>query len=306
MRGPAHILMPLGWRLALGALLVGLLSSGIGSAAAPSTAAAKPAATATKKPAAAKSAGKLSTPRAPQAVPQEEKPRPELPLDPTLSSDESRPFLTGDEWQDTLQRFEQWLSVQTLYDAEQVKKTRAKFAEVTSKTALADRKQLIDDVDAKLRILYSPAAYDLQDYFAHSLSVASPAYLKKMRQQLPDVVASTPEQLKGRLSLIATKRQSTVDVHQAFERTRQMQMANHELKSEARRFEQPRAPSGYVASSSGGGSGPRKSGYTQSRDYFPNMGSTISYTYIPPMPIFTGNGIGILGGGVGITIQRNR
>ena len=54
------------------------------------------------------------------------------------------------------------------------------------------------------------------------------------------------------------------------------------------RFEQPRPPSGYAASSSGSGSGPRKSGYTQSRDYFPNMGSTISYTYIPPMPIFTG------------------
>jgi hypothetical protein len=296
-------------RLAIAAVVVtGVLSVGPRPVAAQNSAAPKPAAgSATKKPSATRPARPPAAVRpAPPAIPREEKPAPEPSPDPTLSSATSRPFLTGDEWQDTLQRFEQWLSTQTLYDAEQAQQMRAKFDKHAKTISTADRKQFINDTDAKLQTLYSPRTLDLQNYFTESLSVASPSYVKKARQQLPDVVASTPDQLKERLARIASNHQSTVDVHQAFEQTRQMQIASHEAKSGPHHQEQARPPAGHIASSSTNANRQSRSGYTQARDYYPKTNSSISYSIIPAMPMMTSGGVAMFGGGVAINIQRNR
>ena len=59
-------------------------------------------------------------------------------------------------------RFDQWLSVQTLYDDQQVKQMRSKFATTAKGTAAANRKQFIKDTEAKLDILYSPSTSQLE------------------------------------------------------------------------------------------------------------------------------------------------
>jgi hypothetical protein len=290
-------------RLAIGALVaIGMLSIGSWPAAAQDSASRKPAAanTATKKPSAGKAVRSPVARRAPQSDPHEEKPAFEFSPDPSFSSATSRPFLTGDEWQDTLLRFEQWLSIQTLYDAEQVQRMRTKFAERVKTTSTVDRKQFINEIDAKLQILYSRGTIELQDYFTEGLSMASPAYVKKTRQPLPDVVGSTPEQLKERLASIALRHQSSVEVHQAFEQMRQLKIASDEEKTEAR----PSA--GHIASSSASTNQQRNKGYTKARDYFPQSGHSISYSVIPAMPMMTNSGWAMFGGGVAITIQRNR
>jgi hypothetical protein len=270
------------------------------------SATAKPApASATKKSPADKPARAPAAQQMPQPAPREDKPSPEPAAEPTFSTS-PRPFLTGDEWIDTVLRFEQWLTVQTLYDADQVKQMRAKFAQRVKSTPTADRRQFMDDTDAKLQTLYGSRALDLQNYFAESLSVASPAYVKKSRQQLPDVVLSTPEQLKEGLARIAAKHRSTVEVQQAFDQTRQMQIASHEAKSDPRRRGQSRPPAGHIASASPGTGRQSRSGYTQARDYYPKTNSSISYSIIPAMPMMTSSGFAMFGGGVAITIQRNR
>jgi len=232
-------------------------------------------------------------------------PRPEAYVDPSMSDESSRSFLTGNEWHDTLLRFEQWLQVQTLYDVEQVQQMRARFAERAKQTTEAERSKFIRDVDAKLQILYGPGAADVQSYFEETLSVASPAYVKKRRHLLPDVVASSPEQLQERLARFAVKHQSSVEAHQAFQQMRQLHIAADEARAEARRIERPR-PSAAQIASSGSSGGPAKNNYVQARDYFPQNNSSISYSVIPAMPMMTTGGWAMFGGGVAITITRNR
>ncbi len=103
---------------------------------------------------------------------------------------------------------------------------RKKFAERVQKTSTEDHQQFIDEIDAKLQFLYSPEVSELESYYAETLSVASPAYMKKTRHQLPDVVSVKPEYLKERLTKFAAHYESSVAVHQQFERMRQMQLAN--------------------------------------------------------------------------------
>lgn len=308
------------------ATAVGLLAPRAVSAA-DSAPPAKTSSTSAKKPAAVKPSAGATTPttttakpaRAPAAKPASpaaqrnvDAPRDAEPPtpDPTLAETDTHPFLTGDDWQDTLTRFEQWTSVQALYDAEQVRRMRAKFAARAKATPTADRKEFMKEFDAKLDTLYGKSALDLQNYFQKSLSVASPAYVTKLRQQLPDVVGTTPEQLRERLSRVALSHQSTVEVHQAFERTRQMQIANHEAKSDAIHGRLQRPSADQMASSPGApaSSGRRRStgSYAQARDYYPQTNSSISYSVIPVMPMFTGSGVVMFGGGVAITITRNR
>ena len=238
-------------------------------------------------------------------APRQEKAGAEFGAEPELSSDTLRPILTGDEWQDTRLRFEQWLSAQTLYDADQVKQMRGKFAERVKTTTQAGRNQFIKDTDAKLQILYGPGTIDLQHRFAESMAAATPAYVKKSRQQLPDVVASTPDQLKDRLAGFALRYKANVEAHQTFDQLRQHHIATNEMKG-ARRAEQLRAPPSHIASSSGGGNRQGKGGYTKARDYYPQSNSSISYSIIPAMPMMTTGGFAMFGGGVAITIQRNR
>ncbi len=236
MRAPPQILMPPVFRLAIGAsVALGLLLFGFGTTWADVQ---KP--SAPKKPAASKAPASRRA-ATPTPAPREEKPASEFGADAELSSDTLRPSLTGDEWQDTRLRFEQWLSAQTLYDADQVKQMRGKFAERVKTTPQAGRNQFIKDTDAKLQILYGPATTELQHRFAESMSAATPAYVKKSRQQLPDVVASTPEELKDRLAGFALRYKSSVEAHQTFDQMRQHHIAANEMKG-VRCAEQARRP----------------------------------------------------------------
>jgi hypothetical protein len=298
MHTPADISVQRFRRLMIVAFLtIGLLSTEPVLVAAQDDAPLKPAA-AIKKATVAKVAA--------PAAPHDDQPAPEFSPEPTFSSAKSRPFLTGDEWQDTQLRFEQWLSIQTLYDSEQTQQMRAKYAARAKATSSADRKQFIHDIDAKLQILYGPGTLELERNFANRLSVAAPAYAKKTKQQLPDVLGSTPEQLRERLTRIALKYQSAAEVSQAFEKTRQQQLSSRKANTESRRFEQGRPGAGQVASSSPSANQRSRGGFTQARDYYPQTGSSITYSVIPAMPMMTTGGWAMFGGGVAISIQRNR
>jgi hypothetical protein len=300
-------------RLVIAALVaIGMLAAGPGPVAAQRLLSRKsPAAAAAKKPDAVKVAPAPTEPTAEDAAtahPAEAAPREETPeftftAEPAVTSTALRPFLTGDDWQDALLRFEQWLQVQALYDAEQVKQMRAKFAARAKAASTGDRKAFIKEVDAKLEILYSSRTMKLQDQFAEILSAAAPAYAKKLRQPLPDVVSSTPAQLREQLSRLALRHQSTVEMHQTFDQMRQNKIASNEATAEARHNERPRPSAGQVASSS---SGSAKKRYTQARDYYPPSGHSITYSVIPAMPMMTNSGWAMFGGGVAITMQRNR
>jgi hypothetical protein len=297
--------MPL--RLTVCALIaVGLVGPARGIAAVQDNAPQKSTGTAAaKKPPAAKTT-KPAAKAAPRQAPQDVHPTPALPDDPTLSSDESNSFLTGDPWQDTLLRFKQWLSVQTLYDARQVRQIQSRMADRVRKVAKGSQKEFIKEIDAKLNILYGPGTVALQNHLEESLAAATPAYVKKCRHQLPDVVGSTPEELKERLARFAMRHQSTAEVHQTFQQMKQLQIASDEARGESRRMERPRPSASHIVSAPTSNNRRSQGGSRLARDYFPQNNSSISYSIIPAMPMMTNSGWAMFGGGVAINITRSR
>ncbi len=187
----------------------------------------------------------------------------------SLASNDSaarQQILNSPEWQDTISQFDQWLSSQSLYDAEQVKQTRARLAAGIKRMSSAQMQRFMTDMTAKLEILDGQTTRDAQAYLAETLAVASPTYARKVRQQLPDLLSSSAGQIEQKLAAITSKRQATAQMQKSFENSRQRQLAYNEERSRARQREQ-QLQAAERASSAGAAS--QGNDFTPAADYYP-------------------------------------
>ncbi|HEY1600236.1 MAG TPA: hypothetical protein VGG64_11570 [Pirellulales bacterium] len=196
-------------------------------------------------------------------------------------------ILNSAPWKQMLQSFEVWLDSQTLYDPQQVKQIRARLAAGISRMTSGQLQWFLTDMEAKMEILNSPRAHDAQDYLAQTLAVASPAYARKIRDRVPDVLTSTAAQLNQRLSAFAAKQHSTIDMQKTFEDARQQQIATNAAQLASQQQESERALDRAQASAASSGS--KSNNFTPARDYFPNAGND--------GPFGPGTSIGFWGGG---------
>ena len=187
-----------------------------GQAAAPKTpgksSGAKPPAPAVKAPATAPKASSGGTKPAalattPQRTPEEEQARKDI--------------LESGSWQDVMRQFSEWLSIQVLYDDEQVRHIRSRLQTGIGRMSAEQLQRFEGDLREKLGVLTSEQAVEAQNYLAAKFLVASEAYARRIRQQLPDVLSMTPAQIEQRLAVYATKRQSRAQVQQSFEQSRE-------------------------------------------------------------------------------------
>lgn len=243
---------------ALGVALAGLVGSQVAAQA--------PAA---KKPAAARSAAPATT-KAP--TPATAKPAtttkaaakaPAAPPSPAeLAAREQ--VLKSEEWRETLEQFNAWLAKQTLYDAEQVARTRQRLEVGTKRMSAAQLQRFMAEMHTKLEVLENQHAIDAQEYLTETLSVASPAYARKVRQQLPDVLSMSAGQIDQMLASVTAKRTATTKMQQTFINSRQRMIALNEAATRSRQREQ--AAEGVDR----GSSYPSNSNYTPAADYYPN------------------------------------
>ena len=117
--------------------------------------------------------------------------------------------------------------------------------------------------------------------------MASPAYARKIRDRVPDVLTTTAAQLNQRLSSFAAKQHSTIDMQKTFEDAKQQQIATNASQLAARQQESEHALDRAQASAASSGS--KSNNFTPARDYFPNAGND--------GPFGPGTSIGFWGGG---------
>ncbi|HEY4308864.1 MAG TPA: hypothetical protein VGN12_05380 [Pirellulales bacterium] len=177
-------------------------------------------------------------------------------------------ILKSDELQDTLSRFDQWLSKQTLYDAEQVKRTRLRLGAGIKRMTSAQLQRFMTEMNAKLEVLTGEHAQDAQEHLSETLSVASEAYARKVRQGLPDVLSMNALQIDQKLASINTKRDASAQMQKRFDVSRQRMVASNEAqKRERQRAQQDEAAdrAGNYSSSS------QPNNFTPAADYYPNL-----------------------------------
>ncbi len=241
--------------LLVGALLYGLTNSCFGAQAPGKRPAKKPAAARPSSPARPKAATQAAG-KAPGKAPAA------APSAAELAAREQ--ILKSDEWHDMLARFNEWLTKQSLYDTEQVARTRLRLDVGIKRMNAAQLQRFMTDMQTKLDVLESQHAIDAQEYLSETLSVASPVYARKVRQQLPDVLSMSAAQIDQKLAAITSKRAATAKMQQTFANSRQRMIAANEAQTRSRQREQ--AAEGMDR----GSSYPSPSNYTPAVDYYPN------------------------------------
>ena len=170
--------------------------------------------------------------------------------------------------------------------AQQVKQIRARLAAGISRMTAAQLQWFLSDMREKLQVLTSQAARDASTYLAETFTAASPAYARKLRQKLPDVLTMTAAQVNQRLAIFASKHQQTLAMQQTFNDSRQQEIAYNQaqIAEEQQVLNQDLdRESTAVANASKGNN------FNPARDYFPNVGND--------GPFGPGTSVGFWGGG---------
>lgn len=170
-------------------------------------------------------------------------------------------ILKSDQWRETIERFQEWLTKQSLYDAEQVARTRLRLEVGIKRMTAAQLQRFLAELHTKLEVLENQHAIDAQEYLTETLSVASPVYARKVRQQLPDVLSMNATQIDQKLAAVTSKRAATAKMQKTFDTSRQRMIAANEAQTRSRQREQ-------VAEGVDRGPAPRN--YTPASDYYPN------------------------------------
>lgn len=178
--------------------------------------------------------------------------------------------LSSAAWRMTLREFDEWASVQKIYDANQIQEIRSKLIDKASRLSGNELHDFMYDVNERLDVLMSAEAKQARLWLLQTLSVASDSFTKKILDKAPDIATLTASQLEEQLDLFNARRGTLLKNQADFEKTRdsQVKALKAENQRQAAASERPRTPannggySGYVPST------PRRQYVTPSRPVY--------------------------------------
>ncbi len=124
-------------------------------------------------------------------------------------------ILNSPQWKQTMRDFEEWSSVQQIYDKDQMAKLKQQLEQKVAGMSADQMTDFMDDLKQKLTILHSDEARDARKWLSETFAVAAPAYAEKLREKLPDIATLTAAQLQLQLDKyedeMAAKRKYATD-----------------------------------------------------------------------------------------------
>ena len=179
-------------------------------------------------------------------------------------------ILQSSSWRDTLRQFNDWLAVQVLYDEEGTKHIKARLEGAIGRMTPGQLKTFEADLRNKLAVLTSDRALDAQAFLAEKFLVASDAYARRIRQQLPDVLSMTAAQIDQRLSVYASRRQAKAQLQDSFQQSREQRLAANSAQLKARQQKRQQIATRTTAAARNAST---PNNFTPARDYFPDVGN---------------------------------
>ena len=130
-------------------------------------------------------------------------------------------IMNSPRWRRAIFELGEWLSAQAIYTPTQVRNIKADFNRKVEKMSSHDLEYLLDDLDAKFKVLDTPEAQDARSWVAQYLSVMSDQKRAEALKDVPNVVTMTAGQLQQEIQKIEQKRGSLQQQQAAFDEGRE-------------------------------------------------------------------------------------
>lgn len=156
-------------------------------------------------------------------------------------------IMGSSRWRRAIFELGEWLSAQVVYTPTQVRNIKADFNRKVEKMSSHDLEYLLDDLDAKFKILETPEARDARSWMGQYLSVMSDQKRAETLRDVPNIVTMTAAQLQQEIQKIEQKRGSLQQRQAAFDEGRQ------QLVQQAQEARQQTAAASAAAMSRTGG-----------------------------------------------------
>jgi hypothetical protein len=141
------------------------------------------------------------------------------------ASEESRDkveILESDRWRRMQRQLNEWLSVQTLYDDDEVAALRGSLRGSVKKMSANEVEDFLEDMEDRLAVLTSPEAEDARLWLSKFMATA-----RNPEQQLgrnrPDVMNMTASQIRQELRWLQQTREQRARAQASFQSTRAAQ-----------------------------------------------------------------------------------
>lgn len=129
-------------------------------------------------------------------------------------------IMSGPRWRRAIFELGEWLSSQQIYSPQEVNRIKADFNRRVAGMSSYELEYLLDDLDAKFKVLETPEARDAKAWLGQYLSAMSDQRRAEALRDVPDVVTMTSAQLQDEIDRIEQKRTALQHRQQAFDQSR--------------------------------------------------------------------------------------
>lgn len=170
-------------------------------------------------------------------------------------------IMSGPRWRRAVFELGEWLSSQQIYTPQEVNRIKADFNRRVAGMSSYELEYLLDDLDAKFKVLETPEARDAKAWLGQYLTVMSDQRRAEALRGVPDIVTMTASQLQQEINRIEQKRVSLQQRQQAFDQTRDLRVQVAEdgrrqtAAAAAAAMAQTQASASFSPYRSGGGGG---------------------------------------------------
>jgi len=180
-------------------------------------------------------------------------------------------IMSGPRWRRAIFELGEWLSAQQIYSPQEVNRIKADFNRRVAGMSSYELEYLLDDLDAKFKVLESPEARDAKAWLGQYLSAMSDQRRAEALRDVPDVVTMTSAQLQDEINRIEQKRMALQQRQQAFDQSRdvlvQQAAANRQqtAAAAAAAMAQTRSSGSFSPYRTGGGGGGSKPPFSDAK-----------------------------------------
>ncbi len=130
-------------------------------------------------------------------------------------------IMNSERWRRAIFELGEWLAAQQIYTPDEVRRIKSNFNRRVAGMSSYELDYLLDDLDAKFKVLETPEARDAKAWLGQYLSAMSDQRRAEALRDVPDVVTMTSGQLQQEINRIEQKRVSLQQRQQAFDQGRQ-------------------------------------------------------------------------------------
>lgn len=125
-------------------------------------------------------------------------------------------------WRRAIFELGEWLSVQKIYPPREVQRIKAEFNTKVMKMSPQEIEYLLDDLEAKFKVIETPEAQEARAWMGQYLSAMSDRKRADVLKDVPNVVDMTAAQLSEEIFKIEQTRQTLKDRQVAFDAGKQV------------------------------------------------------------------------------------